>query len=89
MVLKSKLLRHIDYDTLQQQFDEFLLSISPEQYKSHTVDNGMIWVVYDDQSQDRLASLNQNKVSDQPFGDPTIEDDVKNTATWIDNSCNL
>lgn len=68
-------------------FDAFLVKLHPTQYKGHAVDNGLIWLVYDDETPNRLASLNLNKVSRQPSGDPTVSDHPKNTETWIDNSC--
>ena len=87
MVLKSKLIVDIDIYKAQEEFDKFLLTIRPDQYRGHSENNGIIRVVYDDSAPDRIASLNMNKVSDQPLGDPTIDDHPKNTATYIDNSC--
>lgn len=87
MVLKSKKIIHADYDVVQKLIDDFLVGLTPEQVKAIQIDNGIVWIIYDDQAPNKLASLNLNKVSPQPSGDPTINDDPQNTATWIQDSC--
>ena len=89
MVLKSKVIAQFAYTDVQVELDKFLAEIQPEQLKAIAVDNGICWVVWDDQAPNRLASLNKHRVSKQPIGDPTVNDHPKNTSTWIDNSCTM